>query len=56
MTSPLGGPKMTATAPESIANTYVGIDDLKARMGIAGTANDGVLWATLNAASRAMDR
>jgi len=47
---------MTATAPESIANTYVGIDDLKARMGIAGTANDGVLWATLNAASRAMDR
>jgi len=47
---------MTATAPESIANTYVGIDDLKSRMGIAGTTNDGILWATLNAASRAVDR
>jgi len=56
MTSPLGGPKMTATAPESIANTYAGIDDLKARMVIAGTTNDSVLWATLNAASRAVDR
>jgi hypothetical protein len=47
---------MTATAPESIANTYAGIDDLKARMGVAGTTNDSVLWATLNAASRAVDR
>ena len=47
---------MTATAPESVANTYVGIDDLKARMGIAGTSNDSVLWMTLNAASRAVDR
>ncbi len=47
---------MTATAPESIANTYVGIDDLKSRMGIAGTSNDSVLWSTLNAASRAVDR
>lgn len=47
---------MTATAPESIANTYIGIDDLKARMGITGTANDSVLWATLNAASRAVER
>ncbi|MBT4126598.1 MAG: hypothetical protein HOJ22_08360 [Chloroflexi bacterium] len=47
---------MTATAPESIANTYAGIDDLKARMGIAGTTNDSVLWSTLNAASRAVDR
>lgn len=47
---------MTATAPQSIANTYVGIDDLKSRMGIAGTGNDSILWATLNAASRALDR
>lgn len=46
----------TATAPESINNTYVGIDDLKQRMGITGTSNDGVLWMTLNAASRAVDR
>ena len=46
----------TATAPESISNTYIGIDDLKLRMGITGTSNDGVLWATLNAASRAVDR
>lgn len=47
---------MTATAPESIANTYVGIDDLKSRMGISGTSKDSVLWMTLNAASRAIDR
>ena len=47
---------MTATAPESIANTYAAIDDLKARMRIAGTTNDSVLWATLKAASRAVDR
>ena len=46
----------TATAPESISNTYVGIDDLKRRMGITGTSNDGVLWTTLSAASRAVDR
>ncbi len=46
----------TAIAPESISNTYVGIDDLKLRMGITGTSNDGVLWTTLNAASRAVDR
>ncbi|MEE8045524.1 MAG: hypothetical protein V3T49_01655, partial [Dehalococcoidia bacterium] len=47
---------MTATAPESVANTYAGIDDLKSRMGIAGTSGDNVLWMTLNAASRAVDR
>ncbi len=52
----MGEPKMTATAPESIANTYTGIDDLKSRMGIAGVANDKTLWATLHAASRAVDR
>lgn len=47
---------MTVTAPESIANTYVGIDDLKSRMGISGTTNDTTLWMTLHAASRAVDR
>jgi hypothetical protein len=46
----------TAIAPESISNTYVGIDDLKLRMGITGTSNDGVLWITLHAACRAVDR
>jgi len=46
----------TATAPESISNTYVGIDGLKLRMGITGTTNDSVLWMTLGAASRAVDR
>lgn len=47
---------MTTTAPESVSNTYVGIDDLKLRMGITGTSNDDVLWSTLQAASRAVDR
>ncbi|MBN4064346.1 hypothetical protein JYU04_01270 [Dehalococcoides mccartyi] len=47
---------MTVTAPESIANTYIGIDDLKSRMGISGTSNDAVLWSTLHAVSRAIDR
>ncbi|MDP6666991.1 MAG: hypothetical protein QF357_06285 [Dehalococcoidia bacterium] len=46
----------TATAPESVDNTYLPIDDLKQRMGITGTTNDGVLWMTLHAASRAVDR
>jgi len=46
----------TATAPESVSNTYVGIDDLNVRMGITGTSNDGGLWMTLSSASRAVDR
>jgi hypothetical protein len=45
----------TLRAPNGVINTYAGIETLKSRAGISGTAQDALLWLALYTAGRTVD-